>query len=120
MAVLNLGGVGNLTYVDPICARPEDPGALLAFDTGVGNAPMDDLCQTRLGQPRDNGGTLAAQGTADDALVAGYLAEGIFSPRAAQVTGSRQRPGDPRCPSGHAGCTGHACGLRGGRGGGGV
>ena len=57
---------------------PEDPGALLAFDTGVANAPMDDLCQARLGQPRDEGGALAAQGTADDALVAGYLAEGYF------------------------------------------
>ncbi|MCC1480692.1 anhydro-N-acetylmuramic acid kinase [Roseibaca sp. Y0-43] len=78
VAFLNLGGVGNLTYVDPSFDRPEDPGALLAFDTGVANAPMDDLCQTRLGQPRDTGGALAAQGTTDDAIVAGYLAEGYF------------------------------------------
>jgi anhydro-N-acetylmuramic acid kinase len=78
VAFLNLGGVGNLTYVDPSLDRPDDPGALLAFDTGVANAPMDDLCQARLGQPRDESGALAAQGTADDALVAGYLAEGYF------------------------------------------
>ena len=78
LAFLNLGGVGNLSFVDPSHARPDDPGALLAFDTGVANAPMDDLCQARLGQPRDEGGLLSAQGTADDALVAGYLAEGYF------------------------------------------
>ncbi|NBB96767.1 MAG: anhydro-N-acetylmuramic acid kinase [Alphaproteobacteria bacterium] len=78
LAFLNLGGVGNLTCIDPSHARPEDPGALMAFDTGVANAPMDDLCQARLGQPRDEGGLLAAQGTSDDAIVAGYLAEGYF------------------------------------------
>jgi anhydro-N-acetylmuramic acid kinase len=78
VAFLNLGGVGNLTYLDPSFNRPEESGALLAFDTGVANAPMDDLCQARLDQPRDENGALAAQGTADDALVAGYLAEGYF------------------------------------------
>ena len=78
LAFLNLGGVGNLTYVNPSHDRPESSGALLAFDTGPANAPMDDLCQMRLGQPRDTGGILAAKGTADDALVAGYLAESYF------------------------------------------
>jgi anhydro-N-acetylmuramic acid kinase len=78
LAFLNLGGVGNLTYIDPRHERPEDPGALLAFDTGPANAPMDDLCQARLGHPRDVNGALAAQGTADDALVAGYLSGGYF------------------------------------------
>ncbi|SUZ30949.1 Anhydro-N-acetylmuramic acid kinase [Roseibaca ekhonensis] len=81
LAFLNLGGVGNLTYIDPRHDRPDMPGALLAFDTGPANAPIDDLCQARLGQPRDTGGVLAAQGTADDALVAGYLAEGYFRRR---------------------------------------
>jgi 1,6-anhydro-N-acetylmuramate kinase len=35
--------VGNLTWVDPRAEAPEAPGALLAFDTGPANAPMDDL-----------------------------------------------------------------------------
>lgn len=36
VAFLNLGGVGNVTWVDPSHTAPEDPGALLAFDTGAG------------------------------------------------------------------------------------
>ena len=43
LCFLNLGGVGNLTYVDPSFDGPETPGALLAFDTGPANAPVDDL-----------------------------------------------------------------------------
>ncbi|MEY4981795.1 MAG: hypothetical protein RIR62_61, partial [Pseudomonadota bacterium] len=39
LAFLNLGGVGNLTWVDPRQPAPESPGALLAFDTGPANAP---------------------------------------------------------------------------------
>ena len=75
---LNLGGVGNLTWVDPSALRPEDPGALLAFDTGPANAPMDDLCLTRLGQPRDDGGALAATGQVDRAVVDGFLQDPFF------------------------------------------
>ena len=56
---LNLGGVGNLTWVDPRHARPEEDGALLAFDTGPANAPIDDLVQARAGMPCDRDGRLA-------------------------------------------------------------
>jgi anhydro-N-acetylmuramic acid kinase len=37
------------------------PGALLAFDTGPANAPMNDLMRARLGLARDEGGRLAAR-----------------------------------------------------------
>jgi anhydro-N-acetylmuramic acid kinase len=73
VAFLNLGGVGNLTWVDPAAEAPEAPGALLAFDTGPANAPMDDLMQARRGLPRDEGGALAATGRVDEALVARLL-----------------------------------------------
>lgn len=66
---LNLGGVGNLTWVDPAAPGPEAPGALLAFDTGPGNAPLDDLMQVRRGCPRDEGGELALSGRADAAII---------------------------------------------------
>ena len=69
VAFLNLGGVGNLTWVDPTIARPEDAGALVAFDTGPANAPINDLMMARLGLPYDEGGRLARAGTvAKDAL----------------------------------------------------
>ena len=75
---LNLGGVGNLTWVDPRKAKPEEHGALLAFDTGPANAPMDDLCHARLGRARDDGGALAARGTVDQAVVNTFLQEAFF------------------------------------------
>lgn len=79
VAFLNLGGVGNLTWVDPRCEAPETPGALLAFDTGPANAPINDLMQTRLGQSHDEGGRLAASGTADAAIVSAFLAHPYFA-----------------------------------------
>ncbi len=78
VAFLNLGGVGNLTWVDPRKDRPEDAGALLAFDTGPANAPLDDLCHTRLGIARDEGGKLAATGGADPDVVAAFLKHPFF------------------------------------------
>lgn len=78
VAFLNLGGVGNLTWVDPTAAAPESPGALLAFDTGPANAPINDLMQARLGKPQDEGGALAAKGRVDKALVARFLDQGYF------------------------------------------
>jgi anhydro-N-acetylmuramic acid kinase len=74
VAFLNLGGVGNLTWVDPQAARPEDDGALLAFDTGPANAPIDDLMMQRRGLARDEGGALAAGGRPDAAIVAWFAA----------------------------------------------
>ena len=78
VAFLNLGGVGNLTWVDPGCATPETPGALLAFDTGPANAPINDLMQARLGRAQDEGGTLAATGQVDEAAVARFLDHPYF------------------------------------------
>ena len=42
VAVLNLGGVANVTFVDPRHRQPESAGALLAFDCGPANSMMDD------------------------------------------------------------------------------
>lgn len=75
---LNLGGVGNLTWVDPSFDAPETPGALLAFDTGPANAPLNDLMRARLGVERDEGGALAAQGTPDETIIAAFLRHAYF------------------------------------------
>jgi anhydro-N-acetylmuramic acid kinase len=79
IAFLNLGGVGNITYVDPGFERPEEPGALLAFDTGPANAPINDLMQMRLGQPMDKGGAVAARGRVENGALELFLAEPYFS-----------------------------------------
>lgn len=70
VAFLNLGGVANVTVADPTAPAPEAPGALLAFDTGPANAPLDDLLAARRGLPFDAGGALAASGRADAGVLA--------------------------------------------------
>ena len=77
-AFLNLGGVGNLTWVDPNAEAPEDPGALLAFDTGPANAPINDLMMERRGLGFDKDGALAAQGQVVDGALELFLEEGYF------------------------------------------
>jgi len=79
LAFLNLGGVGNLTWVDPGHARPEDAGALMAFDTGPANAPIDDLVQARRGMPFDRDGRLAARGRVEEGVLERFLQDPFFA-----------------------------------------
>ncbi|MEL7183094.1 MAG: anhydro-N-acetylmuramic acid kinase, partial [Pseudomonadota bacterium] len=66
---LNLGGVGNLTWVNPVAPDMSDKGALLAFDTGPANAPIDDLAQRHFGHAFDKDGALADAGRVATGLV---------------------------------------------------
>lgn len=79
VAFLNLGGVGNLTWVDPSVPRPQNAGALLAFDTGPANAPLNDLMQARRGVAYDENGKLAATGTVETGALELFLAEPYFA-----------------------------------------
>lgn len=74
LAVLNLGGVGNVTYVG-------DDDTLLAFDTGPANALIDDWALRHTGRPVDAGGALAGAGTADRRRVDAFLAHPYFGLR---------------------------------------
>jgi anhydro-N-acetylmuramic acid kinase len=76
LAFLNLGGVGNMTWVDPAIAAPE--AACLAFDTGPANAPINDLMQQRLGLTSDQAGALAASGQVDRAVLEQALQHPYF------------------------------------------
>lgn len=65
-AVLNLGGVANVTARDP-------DGELIAFDTGPANAPINDLVShLGLGE-MDRDGQLAAAGQVDEARLQSQL-----------------------------------------------
>ena len=79
IAMLNLGGVGNITWIDPDHAHPQDDGALLAFDTGPANAPMNDVMLARRGRGFDAGGALAASGRPDPEIIADFLAHPYFA-----------------------------------------
>ena len=78
VAFLNLGGVGNITWVDPSKAKPEEAGALTAFDTGPANAPINDLMVKRLGVDRDENGDLAAKGNVDEDILNRFLDHRYF------------------------------------------
>ena len=73
IAVVNIGGVANVTYVDG--------GDPVACDTGPGNALLDDFMRARSGLPQDPAGVNAAQGVADVAAVARVLAHPFFAKR---------------------------------------
>jgi anhydro-N-acetylmuramic acid kinase len=71
-AVLNLGGVANVTYLGP-------DGTLLAGDTGPGNALLDDFVFRHTGQHCDRDGVLGAAGQADETVLGRLLAHPYFA-----------------------------------------
>lgn len=76
---LNLGGVANITWVDPSRGDVVEPGAVLAFDTGPANAPMDDLVRAATGKGYDADGAIARTGTRQDALIDAVLTHRFFA-----------------------------------------
>ncbi|MEM9010704.1 MAG: anhydro-N-acetylmuramic acid kinase [Pseudomonadota bacterium] len=80
LAFLNIGGVANITWVDPGKEGPEVDGALLAFDTGPGNALLDDWMMRQTGAPMDESGGVAAAGT-PHRLLADLNSAGAYAAR---------------------------------------
>jgi anhydro-N-acetylmuramic acid kinase len=72
LAVLNIGGVSNVTWIGA-------DGALLAFDTGPGNGPLDDWVFRHTGQAFDRDGALASAGRVNPTVLAGLMAHGYFA-----------------------------------------
>jgi anhydro-N-acetylmuramic acid kinase len=84
-AVLNLGGIANLTLL------PADPAApVRGFDTGPANCLLDAWSARHLGCARDEGGTLARQGRIDEALLARLLDEPYFALPPPKSTGREE------------------------------
>jgi anhydro-N-acetylmuramic acid kinase len=74
LAVLNLGGVGNVTWIGAA-------DRLLAFDTGPGNALLDDWVRRHTGALYDADGALAQAGRPDREIVARLLQHDFFARR---------------------------------------
>jgi anhydro-N-acetylmuramic acid kinase len=82
VAVLNLGGIANLSVL------PGNPGLpVLGFDCGPGNALMDAWCQRHTGQAFDSGGAWAAGGQCLPALLQQLRAEPYFRDAPPKSTG---------------------------------
>ncbi|HVI91285.1 MAG TPA: anhydro-N-acetylmuramic acid kinase [Dongiaceae bacterium] len=75
LAVLNLGGVGNVTWI----GDGADQVDLIAFDTGPANALIDDWALRHTGKAVDHGGALAQAGQVDRERLAAWLAHPYFS-----------------------------------------
>ncbi len=71
VAVLNIGGVANVTYIDG--------EELIACDTGPGNALLDDFLRVRTGRPLDTDGRTAAAGMVDEEAIGRLLAHPFFA-----------------------------------------
>ena len=83
VAVLNLGGMSNLSVLPPAgSALP-----VLGFDCGPGNALMDAWCLQHTGQPFDAGGAWAASGNLLPELLERLLDEPYFSQPIPKSTG---------------------------------
>jgi len=71
VAVLNVGGVANITYIDG-----DD---LIACDTGPGNALLDDFLRQRADKLLDTDGRMAQAGAVDEAAIARLLTHPFFA-----------------------------------------
>lgn len=71
VAILNLGGVGNVTWIH----GDEEP---VAFDTGPGNALIDDWALQHTGIPIDRDGALAARGRVHGDVLAAMMDHPYF------------------------------------------
>ena len=71
VVVVNIGGVANVTYIGVA-------GELIAFDTGPGNAALDDWAHLHTGEAVDRDGRLAAAGRVNEAVLASLLDHPMF------------------------------------------
>lgn len=70
MAVVNVGGIANISY---LCSE-----TTIGYDVGPGNALMDQWIQRHLGLAYDEGGQLAASGVLIPKLLSALLEDDYF------------------------------------------
>jgi anhydro-N-acetylmuramic acid kinase len=71
VAILNIGGVANVTWIG-------ERAEILAFDTGPGNALIDDWVHQHTGAAADTDGAFARTGHASQAHIAHFLTLPFF------------------------------------------
>ena len=70
-AIVNIGGVANVSFISD--------GCLLAFDTGPGNALIDDLIKRKLGKSFDTDGRVAQQGKINEEVLTALSDHSYFN-----------------------------------------
>ena len=76
IAAINIGGVSNITYIPG-----DDENEIVAFDTGPGNALIDDWMLKHYGRPYDDGGQVAASGEVNEQMLFALLSHKYFDKR---------------------------------------
>ncbi len=84
-AILNLGGIANLTLLPADAAQP-----VRGFDTGPANTLLDAWSLARRGVSFDDGGVWAARGGVHEPLLAALLADDYFMRAPPKSTGPEQ------------------------------
>jgi anhydro-N-acetylmuramic acid kinase len=79
-AIVNVGGIANVTLLPA-------GGAVSGFDTGPGNALMDDWAQQHLGTAYDADGAWARRGSVNERLLRSMLGDPYFQRPAPKSTG---------------------------------
>jgi anhydro-N-acetylmuramic acid kinase len=79
-AVLNIGGIANLTFI------PTE-GSVIGFDTGPGNALLDQWIGRHKNEPYDREGKWASSGTVSEPLLKRLLQDSYFSQPHPKSTG---------------------------------
>lgn len=72
VAILNIGGVANVTWIG------KGEQNILAFDTGPGNAMIDDWIASHNRGSFDRDGLIASSGVKEDSMVSRYLRHNYF------------------------------------------
>lgn len=87
-AAQNIGGIANVTFLPP-SGNPDVQEDLIAFDTGPGNALIDEAARlaTHGEWDYDHNGELAGQGHTDDSLLMEWLTEPYYQQRPPRTTG---------------------------------
>ncbi|MBQ0724797.1 MAG: anhydro-N-acetylmuramic acid kinase [Cycloclasticus sp.] len=82
LAVINIGGIANLTFLSTDIATP-----IIGFDCGPGNTLMDQWCQLHFNCAFDNSGLLAGSGTVNHSLLNSMLTDPYFTSPYPKTTG---------------------------------
>lgn len=80
LCVINIGGIANISYLNKT-------NEVIGFDTGPGNALMDEICQQVFDQDYDENGELATQGQVNQTLLNALLSDPYFKQPAPKSTG---------------------------------
>jgi anhydro-N-acetylmuramic acid kinase len=72
VAFVNIGGVANMTWIGRA-------GDLVAFDTGPGNALLNDWCERHTDVPYDKDGMLGRSGKSNESVLGQLLKNNFFA-----------------------------------------